>query len=100
MMIPKPRIAAGLPLGQIVLSEVKRLIRTAVGCVLLLVGMVMLVLPGPALLVIPLGLAILAIDFPWARALIERGRACLCGRKRSASAGDTARGRHDPTNAA
>jgi tellurite resistance protein TerC len=30
-------------------------------------GVAMLVLPGPAVLLIPLGLAILATEFPWAR---------------------------------
>jgi tellurite resistance protein TerC len=33
----------------------------------LLVGIAMIVLPGPALLVIPLGLSILAVEFLWAR---------------------------------
>jgi tellurite resistance protein TerC len=32
----------------------------------------MLVLPGPALLVIPIGLAILAIEFAWARRWLHR----------------------------
>ena len=39
---------------------------------MLLGGLMMLVLPGPALIVIPLGLAILAIDFPWARAVVQK----------------------------
>lgn len=42
------------------------------GFVVLAAGLAMLVLPGPALLVIPVGLAILSLEFAWAaRALDE-----------------------------
>jgi putative transmembrane protein PGPGW len=34
----------------------------------------MLVLPGPAVVVIPAGLAILATEFPWARRLLRQVR--------------------------
>ena len=34
----------------------------------------MLVLPGPAIIVIPLGLAVLAVEFAWARRWLERLR--------------------------
>jgi uncharacterized protein (TIGR02611 family) len=37
------------------------------GSAVLLVGVFMIVLPGPAIIVIPLGLMILAIEFAWAR---------------------------------
>jgi putative membrane protein len=42
-----------------------------------LVGIAMLVLPGPAILVIPLGLAILATQFLWARRWLKNVRAML-----------------------
>lgn len=35
-------------------------------------GLAMLVLPGPALAVIPVGLALLALEFAWAERLLER----------------------------
>jgi tellurite resistance protein TerC len=38
-----------------------------VGGTVLLVGMALIVLPGPAFVVIPLGLAILGLEFAWAR---------------------------------
>jgi hypothetical protein len=38
----------------------------------MLVGAAMLLLPGPAILVIPLGLALLATEFAWARRLLRR----------------------------
>lgn len=62
----------------------RRIVRTIIGSILLLTGLAMLVLPGPALIVIPLGLAILAIDFPWARAVMQKARAWFSGKKQSA----------------
>ena len=41
-----------------------------VGGTILLMGMAMVVLPGPAFIVIPVGLAILATQFVWARRLL------------------------------
>jgi tellurite resistance protein TerC len=46
-----------------------------VGGTLLVIGMAMIVLPGPALLVIPAALALLATQFVWARRLLHRARA-------------------------
>jgi uncharacterized protein (TIGR02611 family) len=43
-----------------------------VGLTITLGGLAMLVLPGPALLVIPIGLALLALEFAWAERLLER----------------------------
>jgi uncharacterized protein (TIGR02611 family) len=51
-----------------------RILRIASGFVLLAVGVVLLVLPGPGWLTIALALAILAVDFAWARRLHERLR--------------------------
>ena len=39
----------------------------ALGGALLIAGVAMLVLPGPAVVVIPAALAILAVEFLWAR---------------------------------
>ncbi|MBI5185325.1 MAG: TerC/Alx family metal homeostasis membrane protein [Nitrospinae bacterium] len=43
-----------------------------IGSSVLLVGIAMIVLPGPAFVVIPLGLAILATEFIWARKLLNK----------------------------
>jgi tellurite resistance protein TerC len=51
---------------------IRKLIIALVGLSVLLVGAAMLVLPGPAILVIPTGLAILATEFAWARILLNR----------------------------
>ena len=60
-----------------------------VGLAVLVVGVVMLVLPGPAVVVIPLGLGILAAEFDWARRWLKRLRDCssrALGRLRRAAA--------------
>ncbi len=44
------------------------------GGTVLLIGIAMIVLPGPAIVVIPAGLAILALEFAWARHLLNRVR--------------------------
>jgi hypothetical protein len=45
----------------------RRIVVAVVGGTVVLIGVAMLVLPGPALVVIPVGLAILSIEFAWAR---------------------------------
>jgi uncharacterized protein (TIGR02611 family) len=54
------------------IRQVKRVIVAVVGFTVLAVGIVMIVLPGPAFIVIPLGLAILATEFVWARKLLRK----------------------------
>jgi uncharacterized protein (TIGR02611 family) len=45
------------------------------GVVLVLAGILMLVLPGPGLLVILIGLTLLATEFAWARRALDRLKA-------------------------
>ena len=52
----------------------RRAIVAVIGFTVLLVGIAMIVLPGPAFLVIPLGLAILATEFVWAAALLKKAK--------------------------
>ena len=40
----------------------------------MLVGVALIILPGPAFIEIPAGLAILAIEFAWARRLLEKAK--------------------------
>ena len=42
------------------------------GATVTLVGLAMLVTPGPAFVVIPIGLAMLALEFAWAERLLDR----------------------------
>jgi uncharacterized protein (TIGR02611 family) len=53
-------------------EQVRRAFRIIAGFTLLLVGVVMLVTPGPGWLVIFLGLGLLAAEFVWARRLMDR----------------------------
>ena len=50
---------------------VYRIVWTTAGFTVVLAGLAMLVLPGPALAVIPIGLAMLALQFAWAEKLLE-----------------------------
>ncbi len=45
----------------------RRIVIAMIGTTVVLIGVAMLVLPGPAVIVIPLGLGILSIEFAWAR---------------------------------
>ena len=62
-------------------SLARRLVRAAwrsivlvVGGTVVAIGVAMIVLPGPAFIVIPAGLGILATEFLWARRLLVRVR--------------------------
>jgi uncharacterized protein (TIGR02611 family) len=53
-------------------EQVRRVFLIIAGFTLLLAGVVMLVTPGPGMLVIFIGLGLLAAEFVWARRLMER----------------------------
>jgi tellurite resistance protein TerC len=50
----------------------RRAVILVVGLTVVLIGVVMIVTPGPAVVVIPLGLGILSIEFMWARRLLTK----------------------------
>lgn len=52
----------------------RRVVVMILGSIVLLVGVAMIFLPGPAIIVIPAGLAILATEFRWAQNLLDKGR--------------------------
>jgi uncharacterized protein (TIGR02611 family) len=68
---------------------VRRVIVSVVGATVLLIGVALLVLPGPAFIVIPVGLAILATEYAWARRWLKKVR-------RMASSVVSNRGRERP----
>ena len=55
----------------------RRLVIAAVGGTVLLIGVIMIVTPGPAMVFIPVGLAILSIEFAWARHWLRRLREAI-----------------------
>lgn len=56
------------------MKHIKRAIVAVIGLTVLSIGVAMIVLPGPAVVVIPLGLGILATEFVWARSLLNRAK--------------------------
>jgi len=52
----------------------RKVVVAVIGTSVLAIGIALIVLPGPAILVIPLGLAILGTEFFWARRLLRRVR--------------------------
>jgi len=59
------------------LRAIKRIGILVAGGTVLAMGAALLVLPGPAFIVIPVGLAILAVEFAWARRWLRSVRAIL-----------------------
>ena len=55
-------------------AVVKRFAVTILGGALLLLGLAMMVLPGPGILVIVAGLAVLATEYVWAQRLLKRAK--------------------------
>ncbi len=51
---------------------IKKTVITVVGVIILLIGLVFIVLPGPAVLIIPLGLALLATEYPAAEKWLKK----------------------------
>lgn len=60
--------------AQLTYRTARRIAVLAVGSTVVLLGIVMLVTPGPGLVVIPLGLAILGAEFAWARIWLRKVR--------------------------
>ena len=70
------------------LALTTKIVVGVVGTAVLLVGVVMLVTPGPAFVLIPLGLAILATEFAWAHRWLEKARDAARRAKEKAEAVD------------
>lgn len=56
------------------LTWLRRIAIAIAGGAVLLVGIAMIVLPGPAIVMIPAGLAILGLEFAWARRWLKKAR--------------------------
>jgi len=55
-------------------APLRRILVLLIGSTVLMAGVLMLVLPGPGILVIIIALAILATEFVWAEALLIQAR--------------------------
>ena len=58
-----------------ILRSTKRIVVLVIGLVLVAGGVALLVLPGPGLLVIIAGLAVLASEFAWAERMLDQAKA-------------------------
>jgi len=59
------------------MKPIKRILVMVFGGTVLAIGIALIVLPGPAFIVIPVGLAILAIEFAWAQRWLDKAGRCL-----------------------
>jgi Putative transmembrane protein (PGPGW) len=59
------------------MKYLRKLFIAIIGGTVLLIGVALIVLPGPAFIVIPIGLAILATEFAWARSMVNRAKAMV-----------------------
>ena len=55
----------------------RRLFIIVAGFTILICGVALIFLPGPAILVIPIGLAILATEFVWAKTVLSKMKKLL-----------------------
>ena len=69
------RVTAAVGLSE--LPRLRKLIVAVIGVTVVLFGITLIVLPGPAFIVIPVGLAILATEFAWARRAVRRTRVMI-----------------------
>jgi tellurite resistance protein TerC len=60
--------------GAVSYKLAKRIVIAVIGGTILLGGVIMLITPGPGLAIILLGLAILAVEFTWARLWLSKLR--------------------------
>lgn len=82
-----PKSGNGPPGEDIVGASLRFAKRVAIGIIggtVVLIGAAMLVLPGPAVVVIPLGLAILATEFVWARRWLRKLKRMIPGMSKGA----------------
>lgn len=63
-----------------VVKTVKRWSTLALGWAVVFAGLILIPLPGPGLLVIPVGLAILSLESVWAHTLLQRHKPYLLSR--------------------
>ncbi len=79
-------------------KHARRLVVLVFGVTLLALGVALLVLPGPAMVVIPFALMILGTEFVWARRLLRRVKDSAMRMAESARSGPTAQDRNAPRN--
>lgn len=75
----------------------KRFFIALIGGTVLLIGLVLLVLPGPGLPIVAAGLAILATEFFWARRAMRKAKSAVAKARRKTGLKDWLRRRRETT---
>lgn len=78
---PSPQLSVTTAALLATWRTMRRLFILVIGLTVLLIGVAMVLTPGPAILVIPLGLAILGIEFAWARRWLAKFKSYLPKKK-------------------
>ncbi|MFK8015275.1 MAG: PGPGW domain-containing protein [Gammaproteobacteria bacterium] len=71
-------------------KNARKVVIGVVGITIVIIGLALLVLPGPGILMVAAGLALLALEFAWARvwlAKVRRGISDVAQRQRSRNRG-------------
>lgn len=59
-------------MNSVILRRLRQILVLTLGGTVLFIGVLLIFLPGPSFLVIPAGLAILALEFAWAKTLLKK----------------------------
>mgnify|MGYP006136839703 CR=1 FL=1 len=57
---------------EILYKQIRKMVVFLIGISIVLIGCVLFFTPGPAIIVIPVGLAVLATEFIWAKRLLKK----------------------------
>jgi tellurite resistance protein TerC len=55
-----------------IVSKIRKIVITIIGFSVIAIGCALIFLPGPAFIIIPIGIAILSIEFKWAKKLLTK----------------------------
>ncbi len=78
-MKSRRRWGGAIDFASLTLRQARRVVILVFGTTIVLLGLALIVLPGPGLVVIFLGLGLLAIEFAWAKRLLAHARGMARG---------------------
>ena len=64
-------------MNSMIFRHIRKIAVLIFGGTVLVIGVALIVLPGPAFIVVPAGLAILALEFAWARRLLKKAQSIV-----------------------
>ncbi|MBI2609053.1 MAG: PGPGW domain-containing protein [Deltaproteobacteria bacterium] len=57
---------------RLIIKHIRKLVVFIIGITIVLIGIILIFTPGPAFIVIPVGLAVLGTEFAWAHHLLKK----------------------------